>query len=327
MAGLIDRRKDSVLRWLLVSFAALCLVAGGTRTAAAVPPTVPGIPFMEITDGGGTEGSVTHVRLSWASVPDFNGTYVVERALLPTAKAERHFGIVGRIESSSAVSGRLVYREDVDWATMSKYVPAYRVRAEVDGVLGTPSGENYAILPPGAVPAPSPPTDLRADVSANALNADGSFIPPEQRTWGVAVTWTSPPGFEGYFSVYRRTSDPGAVPELVATIQAPTAGSDHVEYQQPIQWPLPEMCYQVSATAQYGAGFRAEACTVVRPRTGPGAPTSPTPTAPDAGNSFPAERERDELPLALCAAIAAAAAALAAAHRLRRKAQGDNEYA
>jgi hypothetical protein len=57
---------------------------------------------------------VTHVRLSWAAVAGFDGTYVVERALLATPKAERPFAIVGRIASSSAVAGKPVYRENVD---------------------------------------------------------------------------------------------------------------------------------------------------------------------------------------------------------------------
>jgi hypothetical protein len=159
-------------------------------------------------------------------------------------------------------------------------------------------------------PAVSGVVDLRATISAQFSNPDGTFIPPDARSWRVSLEWASPIGFLGSFSVYRLAGGPGSAAQLVATLPAPEIDGAPVAYEEPIAFPLRQVCYQVSGEAVVGSLPRAEVCTPSPPTSGP--------AAPDAGNSATPEDGQSGLLFALGVAVTAVAAALAVAHLCRR---------
>lgn len=110
---------------------------------------------IEVSYTGQDESLVTHVRLLWNPVPAFTGDYVVERALLTSPTEPRTFEEIGRVPSGAVQDGRLRFEEDVSFEIMKTYVPTYRVRTVVGGVLGPPSEERSAVLPPGTIRTPT----------------------------------------------------------------------------------------------------------------------------------------------------------------------------
>jgi hypothetical protein len=124
--------------------------------AAQNPQPAPTGLRLEVSYGSAEQGRITHVILSWSIIPGFGGAYLVERSLLTDPGDARNYSVIATVVPAQQSNGRLRYEEDLDWQTMSRYVPTYRVRSTQNGALGAPSEERSAVLPPGVVTPPSP---------------------------------------------------------------------------------------------------------------------------------------------------------------------------
>jgi hypothetical protein len=133
---------------------------------------------------------------------------------------------------------------------------------------GTHRDGTQAIRPDTQWPAP---TELRLEQSVGVTNADGSFIPPEQREAVSSLTWSAVPGFTGTYVLERARVPSGSTEprqwEAFANVSAtwfvdePYPFLDLLAYQR---------CYRVATVVDGQAGaFSTEACTVVPPSSDP----------------------------------------------------------
>ena len=142
-------------------------------------------------------------------------------------------------------------------------------------------------------PAPPPVVGLEIDVAGQILRPDNSFIPPEERTFSVLLSWSRPAAFSGSYEVFRLDGNglrerpgtkEGAMPLLLGSVSTPAgAGGEKLTFTAPIAWNLPHTCYQVRAAIGSVSGPSAQICTQVPPSSGPGAAPSVTPRPPESG--------------------------------------------
>lgn len=169
---------------------------------------------------------------------------------------------------------------------------------------------------------PPPPEDLRLAVTVNVTNPDGSFVPIAERKFVAHLTWITNAAV-GAFEIRRGVfTQPGVTPafELVANVPAnaaPPGGT--ISFDDPVERPALKTCYRVRLAAFGDYGREEEACSEAAPSSGPGLAATPTPLAPEAGNSIaPARSTNHGWWLAVAVLGAAALAGVVAPRRQRR---------
>ncbi len=92
--------------------------------------------------------------LSWSAVPEFAGTYVLERARAPYGSTEPK-----QWEAFAQVGGTWFVEEPYPFLDLLAYQRCYRVATAVDGQTGAYSNEVCTVVPPtiGPEPAAEPP--------------------------------------------------------------------------------------------------------------------------------------------------------------------------
>lgn len=88
--------------------------------------------------------------LTWSAVPEFVGTYVLERARAPYGSTEPK-----QWEAFAQVGGTWFVEEPYPFLDLLAYQRCYRVATAVDGQTGAYSNEACAVVPPTTSPEPA----------------------------------------------------------------------------------------------------------------------------------------------------------------------------
>ncbi|MEX0783463.1 MAG: hypothetical protein WD557_12505 [Dehalococcoidia bacterium] len=144
--------------------------------AVSTPLPVPApLRFSSVQSDDALGDPETHIDLSWPVTEAIAGTYEVERAMpaRPAYPLDHEFALHATLPAAPAADGFVHFEEDIDYVTMWRSPPCYRVRTVINGETGPYSEVRCAVLPPDL----RPPASLLPPDAGSGSRSDRGLLP------------------------------------------------------------------------------------------------------------------------------------------------------